>query len=107
MGMRTMHPLPALRQSMVSSPICRDRTRLLYLPTRPILSVKELLDDLEGLMGKREYKFVKQSLLPRKIPTPSLLVKDLIRMLRQRVSFRLVLLFQPKNSLQLSPNWDI
>jgi hypothetical protein len=39
-------------------------------------SGKELLDDLEGLMGKKEYKFVKQSLLSRKIPTPSLLIKD-------------------------------
>jgi hypothetical protein len=35
-----------------------------------------LLDDLEGLMGKKENKFVKQSLLSRKIPTPSLLIKD-------------------------------
>jgi hypothetical protein len=43
MGMRTMHPLPGLRQSMVSSPICRDRTRLLCLPTRPILSVSSIL----------------------------------------------------------------
>jgi hypothetical protein len=39
-------------------------------------SGKELLDNLEGLMGKKEYKFVKQSLLSRKIPTPSLLIKD-------------------------------
>jgi hypothetical protein len=39
-------------------------------------SGKELLDDLEGLMGKKEYKFVKQSLLSKKIPTPSLLIKD-------------------------------
>jgi hypothetical protein len=39
-------------------------------------SGKELLDDLEGLMGKKEYTFVKQSLLSKKIPTPSLLIKD-------------------------------
>jgi hypothetical protein len=27
-------------------------------------------------MGKKEYTFVKQSLLSKKIPTPSLLIKD-------------------------------
>jgi hypothetical protein len=38
-------------------------------------SGQDLLDEMEGLMGEKEVKFVKQSLLSKQIPTP-LLIKD-------------------------------
>jgi hypothetical protein len=39
-------------------------------------SGQDLLDEMEGMMGEKDVKFVKQSLLSKQIPTPSLLIKD-------------------------------
>jgi hypothetical protein len=39
-------------------------------------SGQDLLDEMEGLMGEKEVKFVKQSLLSKQLPTPSLHIKD-------------------------------
>jgi hypothetical protein len=39
-------------------------------------SGQNLLAEMEGLMGEKEVKFVKQSLLSKQIPTLSLLIKD-------------------------------
>jgi hypothetical protein len=39
-------------------------------------SGQDLLEEMESMMGEKEVKFVKQSLLSKQIPTPSLLIKD-------------------------------
>jgi hypothetical protein len=106
--MRIMHPLPALKLSMVFSPTSRDQVvvpvdktnsfrlvdskddiRLLKAHLNDLAkkvsrhhlmdvlqSGQDLLGEMEGMVGEKEVEFVKQSLLSKQIPTPSLLITD-------------------------------
>jgi hypothetical protein len=70
-------------------------------------SGQDLLGEMDGLMGEKEVKFVKQSLLSKQITTPSLLIKDHKKPCSTTGKHSTRLIAPAQLLLQRSPKWDI